>query len=311
MPCWWLQADRSAAFIIRNNYSTSYHFVPSFTHCIGKNETLFVIQGLHENEVDHLIGKLRTVLHLTTNPMLIPMLLTRSTLQDVSIYLGRLHEDLYNIERATGMHRNPTLAKPVERKWANLDILHETMRDLTSVNVSLAHSNYSCQTVLNIVDFLDETSSWLRTPGVSRSALLLEDDVKKASENTVHLRSWTQGLQARLTYLTQRAQAQVQTVSALPETFCKVSETSTIDWPSQVYTLIAHQDNATSIQLSQASKAVAEASLADSAAMRRVAEDSKKIAVATQKDSAAMRVVAFVTVLFLPGTFTAVSLHSL
>lgn len=40
--------------------------------------------------------------------------------------------------------------------------------------------------------------------------------------------------------------------------------------------------------------------------MKALAEDSKAVAMATARDSAAMRVIAVVTILFLPATFTAV-----
>lgn len=40
---------------------------------------------------------------------------------------------------------------------------------------------------------------------------------------------------------------------------------------------------------------------------RRIADDSKKIAELTRRDSNDMRVIAAVTLMFLPGTFVAVS----
>lgn len=42
--------------------------------------------------------------------------------------------------------------------------------------------------------------------------------------------------------------------------------------------------------------------------MKRVAEDSHKVALLTRRDSADMRIIAGVTLIFLPGTFTAVRL---
>lgn len=40
--------------------------------------------------------------------------------------------------------------------------------------------------------------------------------------------------------------------------------------------------------------------------MKKVAEDSHQVAILTQRDSGDMRVIAAVTLIFLPGTFTAV-----
>ena len=61
------------------------------------------------------------------------------------------------------------------------------------------------------------------------------------------------------------------------------------------------------IEIGDASKKIAEASLRDSAAMKAIAEDSKKVALLTRQDSTNMRIIAAVTLFFLPGTFTAVS----
>ena len=59
-------------------------------------------------------------------------------------------------------------------------------------------------------------------------------------------------------------------------------------------------------EIGNASKKIAEASSRDSAAMKAIAEDSKKVASLTRRDSTNMRITAAVTLLFLPGTFTAV-----
>lgn len=42
--------------------------------------------------------------------------------------------------------------------------------------------------------------------------------------------------------------------------------------------------------------------------MKAIAEDSKMVALATSEDSGAMRTIAVVTMIFLPATFTAVSM---
>ena len=54
-------------------------------------------------------------------------------------------------------------------------------------------------------------------------------------------------------------------------------------------------------------RSVAELSRQDNQIMLRIAEESRTVALATARDSAAMRVIAAVTILFLPATFTAVS----
>lgn len=53
--------------------------------------------------------------------------------------------------------------------------------------------------------------------------------------------------------------------------------------------------------------ALAELSRRDNELMIQVAKDSRAVAIAAAQDSAAMQVIAAVTILFLPATFTAVS----
>jgi methyl-accepting chemotaxis protein len=105
---------------------------------------------------------------------------------------------------------------------------------------------------------------------------------------------------------------------------------------SAMWNILAHEDNETSQKLANASKdiaiaskEIAEETKKDSAAMKEIAAASKqialesqkiaqetkidsaamrKIAASTKKDSAAMKSIALLTMLFLPPTFTAVSL---
>ena len=148
-------------------------------------------------------------------------------------------------------------------------------RGLTTFTENLAHMSYCCETDLRILDFLEEVDLWIE----KRDKV----DVQASSERIELLRSWIQGTQSRIAFLDKRTEAQVQTL----------------------HSLISQRDNAVSIQLAEASKTTAEASLRDNQSLKQLAEDSKNIAAATQKDSAAMRTIAIVTIIFLPGTFTA------
>jgi len=59
--------------------------------------------------------------------------------------------------------------------------------------------------------------------------------------------------------------------------------------------------------MAESSMQIAESSRRENLSMREIAEDSRKIAEATAKDSEAMRTISFVTMIFLPATFAAVS----
>lgn len=77
---------------------------------------------------------------------------------------------------------------------------------------------------------------------------------------------------------------------------------------TQLYSIIAQNDNALSLRIATTSLQIAEVSQRDNAAMKTIAEDSRKITEATSRDSAAMRTIAAVTIMFLPATLTAVCL---
>jgi hypothetical protein len=66
---------------------------------------------------------------------------------------------------------------------------------------------------------------------------------------------------------------------------------------------MAQKDTKLNIQLAESSAAIARASKEDSAVMRTIAIESKK-------DSTAMKTIAVLGMLFLPGTFVAVSAFS-
>lgn len=57
----------------------------------------------------------------------------------------------------------------------------------------------------------------------------------------------------------------------------------------------------------QAMLNLGELSRHDAKLMIEIARDSRSVALSTARDSASMRILAIVTVLFLPATFTAVS----
>jgi hypothetical protein len=77
----------------------------------------------------------------------------------------------------------------------------------------------------------------------------------------------------------------------------------------KIYNLISQTDNRLATSTAEATRRIAEALQQDNAIMRCIAEDSNQVAILARRDSADMRVIAVVTLIFLPATFTAVSLQ--
>lgn len=84
-----------------------------------------------------------------------------------------------------------------------------------------------------------------------------------------------------------------------------------------IYNLIAQRDSQLNLRISETSSALAATSAKDSATMKAIAiaakQDSatmKTIAIETKRDSSAMKAIVVLTMVFLPGTFVAVSLRA-
>ena len=74
----------------------------------------------------------------------------------------------------------------------------------------------------------------------------------------------------------------------------------------QLYSNIAQCGNRLNFDISLAQQVIARLALADSKAMKGITKDSKQVAIMTRNDSTDMHSIAAVTLIFLPGTFTAV-----
>jgi len=76
----------------------------------------------------------------------------------------------------------------------------------------------------------------------------------------------------------------------------------------KLYNILAQRDNRLNYDISLAQQEIARLALADSKSMKAIAEDSKQVGIMTRNDSTDMCIIAVVALIFLPGTFTAVSL---
>lgn len=75
----------------------------------------------------------------------------------------------------------------------------------------------------------------------------------------------------------------------------------------QLYSLVSRRENELNAAIAASSERIAEAARMDGLIMKQLAEDSRAVAIRAWRDGVAMRITATVTLLTLPGTFTAVS----
>lgn len=157
---------------------------------------------------------------------------------------------------------------------------------LARLSVGLAKCELTCQAHLSSLTHIDlENNDFLARITETKRATFAKS-VNVLQRRQTNLRQWMEALEPRARYLDKRAQAYVQTV----------------------YSLMAQKDNALNVQMAEASLRVAEASYRDSVAMKAIAEDSKQVTIATSRDSSLMSIISVLTLIYLPSTFTAVSI---
>lgn len=142
-------------------------------------------------------------------------------------------------------------------------------KELTRILSSMVYCEFVCSLHLPMLDQLESINSHIvvMSSGPKDGIKLAQHNLRAQNE---FLQSSFTGTLMRSQYLAKRAQALVQTL----------------------YSLISQRENALSMR--------------DNAELKKISENQSRVAMAASRDSAAMRVIAAITTVFLPATFTAV-----
>ncbi|KAL1649774.1 hypothetical protein SLS61_006151 [Didymella pomorum] len=201
------------------------------------------------------------------SPFMLPSVMTKLNLDARARALDGIKNDIYQLECQLGVRKDHDMHVDVR----TLDYT-ELSRTINALNAGLAWTMHSCKQTMRLLDFMDTVTRRYKSMALAHKYSFDEADTIELNLLSSHayLRSWNQGLVDRVDYLTSRLQASSQSV----------------------YSGIAQRDSASSISIGITST--------------KLAETSQQVAIATSRDSAVMRVITAVTVMFLPGTFTAV-----
>ncbi|EMD92193.1 hypothetical protein COCC4DRAFT_130791 [Bipolaris maydis ATCC 48331] len=197
---------------------------------------------------------------------IIPSMIVQHNLSQLGKVIDRWHDEIYWHERALGIRYDHHDSIDL----ANLDFT-ALSRTLNAANTQLAYIAWSCKSTARLLDFLNQVTDRYRQQAMAHGEP--EKDIAHIidllSGTHEHLRAWNAGLQDRTEYLSKRGQALVQTI----------------------YSGIAQRDAATSLSLASTSTSLA--------------RSSQSVAISTSRDSAIMKIIAAMTMIFLPATFTA------
>ncbi|EXU98175.1 hypothetical protein X797_008780 [Metarhizium robertsii] len=267
-------------YVIQQNGAYSA-FSIAMNHNVKTLKTRVLILGVESSTLLDLFEYVESMLPRIQGPMLIPTIAMELQAHSLSMTIKNCRRHIHTIETTTGMRQ---FNYPHEKRgdnaldWKSLDLISIT-RELSSFLARFAFIKMQAETGRHLVQQMIR----------STNLLVVDNGQQELVYKLQHIDNWFLGVAANCGYLSERATAQSQT------------------------------DSSTNIEIAQSSREIAEQSHKENGAMRSLAElgrqdnelmiqiarDSRAVALAAAQDSAAMQVIAAVTMLFLPATFTA------
>lgn len=200
-------------FILQQNTSySSYSMALSFNIKTGK--TRMLIFGAQPWSLTEMFNYLDSISPLPFGPMLLPTIVIELQAKWFSGTINDVHRRIFDIETVTGIRRFLNSFDNDSARlegWKKLDLIDIT-RDLNSILSRLAFLKLQSETSAYLVDRMYISVVALKEK--------LEEDKQShrssAQDYTLSklefIESWITGIKARCSYLTDRTQAQVQTV---------------------------------------------------------------------------------------------------
>ncbi|KAH7403744.1 hypothetical protein BKA64DRAFT_641711 [Cadophora sp. MPI-SDFR-AT-0126] len=275
--------DALQTMMLQNSFTTTYRFSVALSydpiHCL----TSALVHGLSTSEISTLTTRMCENMDLIALPTMLFSYLLDSRVITGNLRVEDCHSEIMQIEEQTGLrtvwhpHKNSVKDQDQHKNQDHRPHRYDTLDfddltgKLTSISSKLAFCEYTCEVHLPMLDSFDAINKHFVERSLSTSGEkcnLAAAEAQLRTDNSF-MRSSLNGTLFRARYLSKRAQAQVQTI----------------------YSLIAQKDNALSMR--------------DNASLKAISEDQRRIALAATKDSAAMGVIAAITTVFLPATFTA------
>ena len=151
---------------------------------------------------------------LPFGPLFVPAVAMELQAKWFNDTVNSCHSRIYDIETATGMRRFDNLQNghPAEiQDWKSIDLIDIT-RDINSLLSRVAFLKLQSKTGVYLIQQMQISINSLKSRLENeRDQFKIEtqDDIISKLE---HLQSWYSGIIARLSYLTERIKAQVQTV---------------------------------------------------------------------------------------------------
>jgi hypothetical protein len=185
------------------------------THDAKTNMTCGLLQGLQKSEIEGVLDRLKFWKEYASCLSLLPTILIDMKADEITKRIGACHQALYDIEMNTGLHHYTRTQQELADKEALLNIeLDTAMRNLSGIVARLASGKYNCGTLGEMLNCLEEWNRWRGELGDSSTCWSFEKHQHdhEIHERVQYLQARFKGIEIRSTYLSQRAQGQIQSV---------------------------------------------------------------------------------------------------
>ncbi|KAG6367499.1 hypothetical protein INS49_001689 [Diaporthe citri] len=235
-----------------------------------------LLQGLQEHEAQRLLSSLQKSIDVAEDPLLVALILFEMKIHFFALLLENRARGLEDLEESTGMTHFNTQSKETDeeraKKLKRLSFSDITQK-LTGIAGTLAFCEMTFESCLQGMLVATEWRNKIINHSTKAENGCRWNACASIDRRVAYIKSLAAGARAHGRVLEARRAAQVQTVKS-----------SNINPSRQICRGDSHR--------------IAEISYQDNAAM-------KTIALLARRDSTDMRIVAWATLIFLPGTFTA------
>jgi hypothetical protein len=210
----------SVEFVLQTNWTQSVNFSVAVSHHRAKGDTAVMVHGLSGDEIDYITEYLKRLAASSSEifwfPLLLPVILMEYKAISIHRHASTCYRAIYVMEQKTGFHANAVHFKAsgeVQPPSENSEIdFTDITREITSATKELARYLQTCKTNIRLIGYLDEfTNRHFKDRTDTQDVYTMEIVLAK----TAYLKSFFQGVGDRCSYLSERAQAQRQTVSEI------------------------------------------------------------------------------------------------
>jgi hypothetical protein len=182
---------------------------------IKTGKTRVLIFGAQSWSLSEMFTYVSSASRLPLGPIFVPAIAMELQAKWFTGTINKCHAKIYDIESTTGMRRLLDSASDnpgIIQDWKKLDLI-DIARELNSILSRLAFFKLQVDTSTYLVEKLEQSFKCIKEALEKHGESFQNEAEDRILLKLEHIQSWFFGINARCVYLSERAQAQVQTVN--------------------------------------------------------------------------------------------------